>query len=55
LLETDPGVLRIRYKNVRAIKLKGFPYLLYYVVIEQKNVVKILACFHNRRNPATLP
>jgi toxin ParE1/3/4 len=46
---------RIRYKNVRAIKLKRFPFLLYFVINEKQQTVKILSCFHTRRNPKKRP
>lgn len=46
---------RIFYKNVRALKLKRFPYLLYFVVDETKNAIRILACFHCKRNPDKRP
>jgi toxin ParE1/3/4 len=45
----------VRYKNVRAYKLKKFPYNLYYIVNENKNTIRILACFHNNRNPKKRP
>ncbi len=46
---------RIRYKNVRAIKLKRFPFLLYFVINEKQQTVKILSCFHSKRNPMKRP
>lgn len=46
---------RIRYKNVRAIKLKRFPFLLYFVIDEKLLKVKVLSCFHTRRNPKRRP
>ncbi len=46
---------RIRYKNVRAIKLKRFPFHLYFVTNENQKVVKVLSCFHTKRNPKKRP
>jgi len=46
---------RIRYKNIRAASLKKFPYSLYFVINKQKNTVRVLACFHNKRNPKNRP
>jgi len=46
---------RIRYKNVRALKVKRFPYLLYFVINENNHTVKILSCFHTKRNPERRP
>ena len=53
-LETNP-FFRVRYKNVRGLKLKRFPYSLYFVISETQNTVRILSCFHNRRNPGKRP
>jgi toxin ParE1/3/4 len=54
ILETNP-FFRLRYKNVRALKLKKFPYSLYYTVNETQKLVKVLSCFHNKRNPKKRP
>ncbi len=53
-LETNP-FFRVRYKNVRALKIKLFPHSLYYIINEDKNTVRILSCFHNKRNPNKRP
>jgi toxin ParE1/3/4 len=53
-LEITP-FLRVRYKNVRAIKIKRFPHSLYFVVDEDKKIIRILSCFHNKRNPNKRP
>lgn len=46
---------RIRYKNVRSLKLKKYPYSLYFVINENRNIVKILSCFHNKLDPQKQP
>ena len=46
---------RVRYKNIRAVKLRHFPYLLYFIVNERQNTVRLLSCFHGRRNPDDKP
>jgi toxin ParE1/3/4 len=46
---------RFRYKNVRSIKLNRFPYSLYFTLDEVQYIVKILSCFHNKRNPNSRP
>jgi toxin ParE1/3/4 len=46
---------RLRYKNVRALKLNKFPHSLYFVIDEEKQLVRILSCFHNKRNPNKRP
>ena len=54
ILETSP-FFRIRYKNIRALKLKKFPYSLYFVINQNNNTVKILSCFHNKKSPNKRP
>jgi len=46
---------RICYKNVRSLKIKNFPYTLYFVINEDKNTVKVLSCFHNKLSPNKRP
>ncbi|MBS1735101.1 MAG: type II toxin-antitoxin system RelE/ParE family toxin [Bacteroidetes bacterium] len=46
---------KVRYKNVRALKIKKFPYSLYFVFNEDENTVRVLSCFHNKRNPNKRP
>lgn len=53
-LETNP-FFSIRYKDIRALKIRKFPYLLYFTVDERQHIVKILACFHSKRNPDKRP
>lgn len=53
-LETSP-FLRVRYKNVRALKLKRFPHSLYFIINENQNTIRVLSCFHNKRNPNKRP
>ena len=53
-LKTNP-FFRIRYKNVRSLKLKKYPYSLYFVINENNTSVKILSCLHNKRNSKNLP
>lgn len=46
---------RIRYKNIRSFTLKVFPHCLYFTFNEKTQTVKVLACFHNKRNPLKRP
>jgi len=46
---------RVRYKNVSAFNLKKFPFSLYFVIDENRNVVRVLSCFHNKKNPINRP
>jgi plasmid stabilization system protein ParE len=43
------------YKNIRSLKIKRFPHSLYFILNEEKNMVRILSCFHNKRNPNKRP
>jgi len=49
LLGNSPLIFPTAYGKVRRASIKGFPYLLYYVVLSDR--VSILGCFHARRNP----
>lgn len=51
----DNPFFRVRYKNIRALKIERFPYSLYFVINEDKNTIRILSCFHNKRNPNRRP
>ena len=53
-LESNP-FFEIVYKNIRAVKIKKFPYSIYFVINEKQNTVKIIACFHHKRNPNNRP
>ncbi len=53
-LETNP-FFRIRYKNIRALKIKNFPHSLYFIINEDKHTVRVLSCFHNRLHPNRRP
>lgn len=53
-LETSP-FYRVRYKDVRSIKIKKFPYSLYFIINESKSTVRVLSCFHIKRNPNKRP
>jgi plasmid stabilization system protein ParE len=52
---TISSFFRMHYKNVRALKLKKFPYSLYYTINENQKSVRVLSCFHNKRNPKKRP
>jgi toxin ParE1/3/4 len=54
ILASNP-FFRVRYKNIRALKLKSFPHSLYFIVQEDTSTVRILSCFHNKRSPNKRP
>jgi toxin ParE1/3/4 len=46
-----PAMFAIRYKNIRALSVVGFPYNIYYFVLnEQVNVIGII---HQKQHPKT--
>lgn len=53
-LEANP-FFSVRYKNIRSLKINKFPYSLYFTVNETQSIVRVLACFHNKRNPNKRP
>lgn len=54
ILEENP-FFRKQYKEVRSLKISRFPYSLYFTLNEVESIVKIIACFHNKRNPIHRP
>lgn len=53
-LKTNP-FFKIRYKNIRSLKLKRYPYSIYFTINENNNTVKIISCFHLKQNPKKQP
>lgn len=49
-LETNPH-FQTRYKNYRAIPIKKFPYLLFFMINETNKTIKVLSCFNTSRSP----
>ena len=54
LLEMNP-FFGVQYKKVHVLKINRFPYSLYFTIDEQRELVKVLACFHNKLNPKKRP
>ena len=53
-LKLNPNY-QIKHKNYRAIPLKIFPFLLFYIVDGDNKTVKILSCFHTSKNSKKYP
>jgi len=53
-LEINP-FFRVYYKNVHGLKLKRFPYSLFYIISENTKSVRVLSCFHNKLDPGKRP
>lgn len=46
---------QIRYKNVRAIPLKKFPYVLFFYINEESKQVFLLSCFQAQQSTRRYP
>lgn len=47
----SPLGFQIKYKNVRTLLLKQFPYHIHYIVDDTKKQITILAIIHAYKNP----
>jgi toxin ParE1/3/4 len=45
----DRPFQRLRYKNICSIKIRKFPYDLYFFINEEKQNIRILSCFHQKK------
>ncbi|WP_414655666.1 type II toxin-antitoxin system RelE/ParE family toxin [Flavobacterium sp. CFBP9031] len=50
-LKTQPHICAIRYKNIRCMIVKKFPFIIHYSINEQLNLVEIFSIFHTSRTP----
>lgn len=46
-----PLAFQIKYKNVRTVLLKQFPYHIHYIVDDTKKQIVVLAVIHAYKNP----
>ncbi len=46
-----PVAFQIKYKNVRTVLLKQFPYHIHYIVDDAKKQIVVLAVIHAYKNP----
>ncbi|MBD3904266.1 type II toxin-antitoxin system RelE/ParE family toxin [Chryseobacterium sp. Ch-15] len=44
-----------RFKNVRALPIKKFPYIIFYEVNEEEKMIYILSVFCTHQNPEKYP
>jgi plasmid stabilization system protein ParE len=51
LIALSPLGFQIKYKNVRTLLLKQFPYHIHFLIDETKEQIVILAIIHAFRNP----
>jgi plasmid stabilization system protein ParE len=50
-LSKDPQINAIRYKEIRCLVIKKFPYMAHYYINEENNTVEVLAVISTGRNP----
>jgi toxin ParE1/3/4 len=41
--------------QIRFLKVKKFPYVLFFVIDEKMQLVKVVSCFNTKRNPENRP
>lgn len=53
-LETNP-FFEVKYKNMRTLPLKSYPYMLFFIVSESEKLVRIYSIFNTYQNPEKYP
>ncbi|NJM48272.1 MAG: type II toxin-antitoxin system RelE/ParE family toxin [Alkalinema sp. RU_4_3] len=47
----NPLAYPTMFRQARRLRLKRFPYILFYAVNTDENVISIVSCFHSKRDP----
>lgn len=50
-LNKDPHIYAIRYKEIRCVIIKKFPYMAHFYINEENKTVEVLAVISTSRNP----
>lgn len=50
-LSKDPQIYAIRYKEIRCVVIKKFPYMAHFYINDKNNTVEVLAVISTDRNP----
>jgi mRNA-degrading endonuclease RelE of RelBE toxin-antitoxin system len=50
-LKNDPQIYAIRYKEIRCMIVKQFPYMVHFYINEDNKLVEVLAVISTDRNP----
>ena len=50
-LSKDPHIYAIRYKEIRCVIIKKFPYTAHFYINDDNNTVEVLAMISTDRNP----
>ncbi len=51
VLNKTPQIYAIRYREIRCVIIKKFPYMVHYYINKKNNTVEILAVISTERNP----
>ena len=50
-LNVNPQLYAIRYKKIRCMLIKKFPYMVHFYINDEINTVEVLAVISTHRNP----
>jgi plasmid stabilization system protein ParE len=50
-LNKNPQIYAIRYKEIRCVDIKKFPYMAHFFINDENNTVEVLAVISTDRNP----
>lgn len=50
-LSNDPQIYAIRYKQIRCVAIKKFPYMAHFYINTENNTIEVLAVISTDRNP----
>jgi plasmid stabilization system protein ParE len=50
-LNKDPHMYAVRYKEIRCMTVKKFPYMVHFYINHENNTVEVLAVISTSRNP----
>jgi len=50
-LSKDPQIYAVRYKEIRCMVIKKFPYMAHFYINDENNTVEVLAVISTDRNP----
>ncbi|RAV30580.1 type II toxin-antitoxin system RelE/ParE family toxin [Sinomicrobium soli] len=50
-LSRNPQIYAIRYKDIRCVIIKKFPYMAHFYIDNKNNIVEVLAVISTDRNP----
>ena len=51
MLQKNPKLYQVLYKNIRSVLIKKYPYCIFYNIEEEKKEIHIFALLHTKRNP----